>query len=74
MLDSADESIVFYDHYVRGCMQKRNRYMLENAMHMIAVFNGSPGGTQTTIEYAKRKGLNIIILDPNKMVRKQITQ
>ena len=63
---------MFYDHYVNGCMQKRNRYMVDSAAHMIAVFNGSPGGTKSTIEYAKRKGLDIILLDPDRMVRKHL--
>lgn len=72
LLQSADDSIVFYDHYVKGCMQKRNRYMVDATAHMIAVFNGSPGGTKSTIEYAKRKGLDIILLDPDRMVRKHL--
>lgn len=72
LLQFADDSIVFYDHYVNGCMQKRNRYMVDSAAHMIAVFNGSPGGTKSTIEYAKRKGLDIILLDPDRMVRKHL--
>lgn len=35
LLQSADDSIVFYDHYVKGCMQKRNRYMVDATAHMI---------------------------------------
>ncbi len=72
LLEATDDSIVFYDHYVQGCMQKRNRYMVDNSAHMIAVYNGTSGGTHTTVEYAKRKGLDIIILDPNKMMRSHI--
>lgn len=72
LLQTADENVVFYDHYVKGCMQKRNRYMVDATAHMIAVFNGSPGGTQSTIEFAKRKGLDIILLDPDRMVRKHL--
>lgn len=63
---------MFYDHYVKGCMQKRNRYMVDATAHMIAVFSGSPGGTKSTIEYAQRKGLDIILLDPDRMVRKHL--
>jgi len=73
LLDSADKNIVFYDHYIYGCMQKRNRYMADNAAYMIAVFNGSSGGTKSTIDYAMRKGLDIILLDPNEMMRKHIS-
>lgn len=72
LLEAADDSVIFYDQYVRGCMQKRNRYMADNSAHMIAVYNGSAGGTQTTVEYAKKKGLDIIILDPDRMIRSHI--
>lgn len=72
LLQNVDSQIVFYDHYVRGCMQKRNRYMVENADYMIAVFNGSTGGTKGTVEYAQKQGLDIIILDPDKMIRRHI--
>ena len=72
LLESADDSIIFYDHYVRGCMQKRNHYMVDHASYMIAVFNGSDGGTKTTVEYAQKKRLDIIILDPDQMIRRHI--
>ena len=58
--------------YTPDCMEKRNRYMVDATAHMIAVFNGSPGGTKSTIEYAQRKGLDIILLDPDRMVRKHL--
>ncbi len=52
--------------YFRGCLQKRNRRMVELATHMIAVYDGLPGGTQSTIEYARKKGLDITIIEPKK--------
>jgi len=73
LIDSADDRIIFYDHYVRGCMQKRNQYMVDNSANIIAVFNGSSGGTKSTVEYAVKRRLDIIILDPDKMVRRHIS-
>ncbi len=31
----------------------------ENASRLIAVFTGAPGGTKKTVDYAKKKGLEI---------------
>ena len=46
------------------CMIERNKYMVNNSSKMIALFNGLPGGTSTTIEYAKNQGLKIVIIRP----------
>lgn len=52
-----------YDEYVGAeCMLERNRYMVNNSSLMIALFDGKSGGTKKTIEYAKKMGLEIIIL------------
>ncbi len=40
--------------YYYGCMQKRNRYMIDNSSVLIALFNGKPGGTKQTVDYAKK--------------------
>ena len=45
--------------YTPGCMQRRNRYMVDHAALLIAVNDGEPGGTRNTILYALRQGLNI---------------
>ena len=46
------------------CMLERNRYMINNSSIIIALFNGLPGGTKSTIEYAKQQGLEVIIIKP----------
>lgn len=45
------------------CMIERNHYMVNNSSVLIAYLGNSTGGTKTTIEYAKQKGLKIIMLD-----------
>ena len=48
--------------------QRRDRYMVDHAALLIAAFDGSPGGTRYTVEYAMRRGLEIvdlpIVLEP----------
>ena len=48
------------ERYAPGCMQRRNRYMVDHASLLIAVHDGLPGGTRRTIEYALRRGIGIV--------------
>lgn len=48
--------------YTSTCMQRRDRYMVDHAALLIAAFDGSPGGTRYTVEYALRRGLTIVDL------------
>ena len=48
------------DSYTRGCMQRRNRYMVDHASLLIAVSDGAEGGTRSTIEYAFRRGVSVM--------------
>ena len=50
--------------YYDGCLLARNRFMVDHATHLIAVYDGLNGGTQYTVNYAKRKGLKVIIIQP----------
>lgn len=38
--------------------------MINNSSLLIAIYNGSPGGTKQTIEKAKQKGVHICIVKP----------
>lgn len=50
--------------YTRGCMAERNRYMVDASSVLIAVYDGTLGGTMQTVHYAKKKNLEIILLRP----------
>lgn len=50
--------------YFDGCMNQRNNYMVGKADYLLAVSDGSPGGTSSTISSAWRKGIPIIIINP----------
>ncbi|MDE6667829.1 MAG: DUF1273 domain-containing protein [Clostridia bacterium] len=52
-------------HYTGAeCMLERNRYMIDNSSLLIALFDGGDGGTKFTVDYAREKGLNIVIIKP----------
>ena len=46
--------------YSSGCMQRRNRYMVDHASLLIAAHDGVPGGTRNTIEYALKRGVSVM--------------
>ena len=41
-------------------MLRRNRYMVEHADLLMTVFDGSPGGTASTVAYARARGVKIV--------------
>ncbi|MBQ1283626.1 MAG: DUF1273 family protein [Clostridia bacterium] len=60
LLDSADEVICLNDKYQKGCMHERNRYMVDRSSLLIAAYNGTKGGTDYTLSYAKKQGLRTV--------------
>jgi len=64
MAARADSVVYVSDGYAPGCMQRRNRYMVEHSGRIIAVFDGQDGGTKRTVEYAMRQGLEVVLLPP----------
>lgn len=48
--------------YTPYCMQRRDRYMVDHASLLIAAFDGTPGGTRYTIEYAMSRRISIVDL------------
>lgn len=53
--------------YVEGCMQRRDERMMNDADALLACFNGSKGGTFTTVRYATLKRKPIHFIDPNQL-------
>lgn len=51
-----------YDH---KCMQNRNEYMVNNSDKVLAIFDGSSGGTANCVRYAKQQGKELIVINPN---------
>jgi uncharacterized phage-like protein YoqJ len=57
-----DEQTLLSPIYTPDCMMLRNRYMVDRSRYLIAAYDGRPGGTQNTILYAMRQGLEVIQL------------
>ena len=57
MLAACDEVKTFSERYNRGCYFIRNRYMVDESIRVIAVYDGrDSGGTVYTMQYAHTKG------------------
>lgn len=59
-----DKETLLQTHYTPDCMDKRNRYMVDHADYIIAVWDGKPSGTGKTVMYAQSKGKVIIKVNP----------
>lgn len=62
LVAACDFETLVSDRYTSSCMQRRDRYMVDHASLLIAAFDGTPGGTRYTMEYAMRRGLQIVDL------------
>lgn len=67
LLTHVDDIIQVNDKYNDACMHIRNRSMVDGADILFAIYNGKKGGTSSTISYAQKQGLSIVILNPNKI-------
>ena len=65
LLKNADLVVPVCNHYHKGVFQQRNEWMVNHSNRVIAYFNGAPGGTKNTIDYAVGKGIEVITNNPN---------
>lgn len=61
----ADEVCILSPTYSAGCMQKRNRYMVDRSSYLIGYIARPSGGSFQTLQYAQKQGLHIRNLAPN---------
>ena len=61
---SADEVACLAEHYYRGCMFLRNRYLVDHSSVCVCYQTKDSGGTAYTVKYARKKGLKVINLAP----------
>ncbi len=59
-LKKVDKIVYFGEEYKEGCMQERNRYMVDNSSVLIAHLKYFKGGALYTVNYAKKKEKEII--------------
>ena len=61
-LENADQVIISSEQYYNGCFMERNLYMVEQSGRLIAVVNGTKGGTAATLRYAENKGWKLTLI------------
>lgn len=66
--DASDRVVdVSPDPYTVQKMQVRNEWMVDNADVVLAVWDGSSGGTGNCVRYAKKRSKRIVVIDPNTL-------
>ena len=63
LVADCDEVSLLQHAYTPGCMQRRNRYMVERSSLLLACYDGQPGGTMNTILFARRRGCRVITIE-----------
>lgn len=72
-----EKSVHFYvsdSTYYNGCMQKRNRYMVDTSRVLLAVYDGKSGGTRNTVEYARSRNRKVVVINPSQFVRIELIE
>lgn len=64
LLAQTDGQYVACEQYTPYCMNARNLWMVEHASRVIAVFDGSSGGTANTLRRAREQQLDILLIHP----------
>lgn len=65
ILEQADSIIYVGREYHRNCMLERNRFLVDHAQLVLAVYNGEQrGGTACTVRYARKEGKAILLINP----------
>lgn len=65
ILEQASNVVYVSRTYKSNCMLERNRYLVAHASILLAVYNGTQrSGTGATVNYARKLGRKIIVIDP----------
>ena len=62
ILALCDQVEYISENYFEGCMQIRNRFMINNSSICVAYLKNARGGTYSTVLYAKEQGIQVINL------------
>lgn len=62
ILNECDSVEFTSKYYSRVCFKCRNEWMVNHSRRVIAVFNGSKGGTLNTINYARKLDIPIVCI------------
>ena len=70
--EQADIVYTLYTKYSIENYQNRNQWMVDHSMRLICAYNGDPGGTRNTIQYALGQGIEIVYIDMSPYVQKKV--
>ncbi|MBS6366127.1 MAG: DUF1273 family protein [Clostridiales bacterium] len=62
VLEASDYTKILTPRFSYAAFQIRNEWMVNRASRVIAVYNGTAGGTRNTIEYAKAQGVCLRVI------------
>ena len=62
LVEACDFETLVSAKYTPYCMQRRDRYMVDHSSLLIAAFDGTPGGTRYTMQYAMSRRVSIVAL------------
>lgn len=66
ILARCDETVYVSRRYTSRCMFMRNRWLIDHANFVLAVYNGAAkGGTAYTVRYAQSKQRAVIVINPD---------
>lgn len=63
LAEECDRLTVLRSSYTPDCMMERNRYMVDRSSVLLAVYNGTAGGTRNTMLYALRENVRVVKLE-----------
>lgn len=74
ILAKADKVVLVTDEeYKPWLMQKRNEYTVDLADKLIAVWDGSSGGTGNCVRYAAKRSKEIIVIKPGDVIDSKLS-
>lgn len=59
LISAADLVKVVSPEFSEGAYQARNQWMVDHCARIIAVYDGKPGGTRNTIDYARKSRVQV---------------
>lgn len=60
ILSRCDKVVVLEKEYTRGCMLRRDRYLVDNCDTLVCFLRKDSGGTYYTVNYARKQNKKII--------------
>ena len=63
ILEKADYVKILCRTFSMESYQRRNEWMVDHSARVIAIYNGSTGGTKKTIDYAVRRGVKVDVYE-----------